>query len=163
MIFSLYEFFAAKERNKYFRCLTPSVHLYRPMLLRVGGGGGAEADRSMYCRVRGGVRCRRGCQFMAGLIHTGRQAHFTLTFTPTGNLEFSHLTRMSLDCGRKSEHAEGTHAENVQTSTVTAKQEKQHLSTSWDSSLFLHFFLFCKPNKWWTFLWGIHFSFIDFT
>ncbi len=37
---------------------------------------------------------------------------FTLTFTPTGNMEFAvNLSCMCLDCKRKPEHLEGTHTD----------------------------------------------------
>ena len=45
-----------------------------------------------------------GHQTITGLTHRDRQS-FTLTFTPTGNLESTvNLTCMSLDCGRKPEN-----------------------------------------------------------
>ena len=44
------------------------------------------------------------------LTHRDRQP-FTLTVTPLGNLETPiNLTSMYLDCGRKPEHPEKTHA-----------------------------------------------------
>ncbi len=57
-------------------------------------------------------------QFIAGLTCRDKRP-FTLTFTPTGNLEsLINLTSMSLDWERKPEYPERTHAdtgENMQT------------------------------------------------
>ncbi len=50
---------------------------------------------------------------MTGLTYRDTQP-LTLTFTPTGNLESPiNLTCMSLDCGRKPEYPEKTHAEHA--------------------------------------------------
>ncbi len=48
-------------------------------------------------------------QFIKRLTQRDTQP-FMLTFTPTGNLE-SPINCMSLDCGRKLEYVEGTHAD----------------------------------------------------
>ncbi len=48
-------------------------------------------------------------QFIARLTYRDKQP-FTLTVTPTGNLESPvNLTHTSLDCGKKTEYLEGTH------------------------------------------------------
>ena len=54
-----------------------------------------------------------GRQTISGLTH---KQPFTLTFTPTGNLEsIINLTCMSLDCGRKPEYSQRTHANTRRT------------------------------------------------
>ena len=82
-------------------------------LIPLGVAGGLEPIPADIGRRRGTPWTGR--QSIAGLTHRDRQP-FTLTFTPTGNLESTiNLTCMSLDCGRKPEYPEKTHANTGRT------------------------------------------------
>ncbi len=70
-----------------------------------------------------------GRQSVTGLTYRDGQP---LTFTPTGNLESPiNLICMSLDCGRKPEHPEKTHA-------GTRRTCKLHTVGRWVRTLLLH-------------------------
>ena len=89
--------------------VVPSIHplFVTAYPIQGRGGGGLEPIPADIGRRRGTPWTGR--QTITGLTHRDRQP-FTLTFTPTGNLESTiNLTCMSLDCGRKSENTGGEH------------------------------------------------------